>query len=1034
MDSSDEEDDSVQQEGYTVYVESSEDSEPSLEGSVPGLTKRLVYEDSSDEESEESLPSYPDLSAHYLRAPVYDDTSDDESIESYMNHTGPDFQWDRTEDFDSFLEGILARIAINRNSYTRPPVLDESEEELIREMGFTGPYFDDMSDGIPPESDNDTDSDGESVSEEAGHTCLFIATHESDEDTSSDESSIESFPPLRDFPTLQETLTLATLPFEAQWRERDDSSVASEDTERSAGTISGESLQTSLDNANLRTMMTRLTKDEPQPYQEKEERRSKLKHLHELQIGLVPWEPSKGVHCIVKVILTDFSGTKQWPIHALVDTGTPFSILAKDWIKKIAREDPSYLSLFRLLLEATGNVKTTRIMGPSEPSINSAIGLKCVFGEPLGPEYDVANDTFMAFGVTDQVAGLPVPAIIGTDFLKKFKADIRLRPGDPSASCVLIKPYDGRTMSAKCMQPTQEEVLHPRTDTKVIMRKRAPCTTYSSMSDPHKKPKTLQDTGKLVIKTYRHTHPLERLGVGRVTDAAVILVNPKPKGDWVTKQARQMLTDGSISIPGGAAAYVRTNYDWDPKQEEVIFKIHPVKRLRNIEKEDHWPNMTGGVMVSIKGRCYLFVKIDNRGHDKTLVLQHNDLLGDVTPWIPPNDRDRWWRYMQDTEIMGSAREEAAKARNTSDEDTAAGWGEIQQELPEEEDNASRATTRHWDSDEENRPPQDNTEPPVASVDVTMEDVTPDNTARSTMTSSPSPLVLRDQTTEEHIPPSQEAMETGEDSRPKVCVTTAPEPNEEASVSTEASESTDEPDDSGEPRETLEFNMSLTERQINLSSLSRPVGRSRSSRRKHRKAYCAFLSFIRVHQSRMEQKFRQIATTEMLPHLLFPIGHRSPGQSWRTLATIRALLDTGSGLNIGYLPYWLSVFNKYPELVREFGKLSDDERDKLTVNGIDRNGEGTSCTHYIVLKTPFTDNGKEVDLRIALTEGLSCNLIFGLPFIVKAKMAINMWEKFVVSSVFQTTFPLYYHPPELRNSVTAQDGTPLALTATKRTDE
>jgi hypothetical protein len=75
-----------------------------------------------------------------------------------------------------------------------------------------------------------------------------------------------------------------------------------------------------------------------------------------------------------------------------------------------------------------------------------------------------------------------------------------------------------------------------------------------------------------------------------------------------------------------------------------------------------------------------------------------------------------------------------------------------------------------------------------------------------------------------------------------------------------------------------------------------------------------------------------------------------------------------------------------------------------------------------------DRGNEVDLRIALTEGLSCNLIFGLPFIVRAKMIINTYEKYMVSLVFQTTFPLHYHPPELRTSVVPQEGMPLALAA------
>jgi hypothetical protein len=156
-----------------------------------------------------------------------------------------------------------------------------------------------------------------------------------------------------------------------------------------------------------------------------------------------------------------------------------------------------------------------------------------------------------------------------------------------------------------------------------------------------------------------------------------------------------------------------------------------------------------------------------------------------------------------------------------------------------------------------------------------------------------------------------------------------------------------------------------------------------------------------------------------------------GQSLKTCPSVRALIDTGSGLNIGYEPYWRSVSINHPELVREFGKWSDEEENDLTIGGIDRHGESTNCTHYIVLKTPFVDMGREVDLRIALSDSLSCNLIFGIPFQIRSNMVIHTAEKYVVSSVLKTTFPLFYHPPELRETVIVQTGTPLALQAGRK---
>ena len=107
-------------------------------------------------------------------------------------------------------------------------------------------------------------------------------------------------------------------------------------------------------------------------------------------------------------------------------------------------------------------------------------------------------------------------------------------------------------------------------------------------------------------------------------------------------------------------------------------------------------------------------------------------------------------------------------------------------------------------------------------------------------------------------------------------------------------------------------------------------------------------------------------------------------------------------------------------------MDPEDHDELTVGGIDKQGQGPSCTHFIILKTPFTDKGQEVELRIALTNGLSCNLILGMPFIVKSRMVINPWEKYAFSPVFQANFQLQYHPPELRETTVAQDGTVPAL--------
>jgi hypothetical protein len=256
-----------------------------------------------------------------------------------------------------------------------------------------------------------------------------------------------------------------------------------------------------------------------------------------------------------------------------------------------------------------------------------------------------------------------------------------------------------------------------------------------------------------------------------------------------------------------------------------------------------------------------------------------------------------------------------------------------------------------------------------------------------------------------------------------------------SVSTELSGPTVSIADLSAPRNYVEWPSALNNTAFELTycadgqrfSVKRMIEQSGARTFGDRKKQ-SYLTTVKAFRAQFERRPPQVATTEMLPHILFQVGDRLPGQSLKTCPSIRALIDTGSGLNIGYEPYWRSVNSNHPEVVREFGRMEDNE---LTIGGIDKNGDGANCTHYIVLKTPFVDMGREVDLHIALTDSLSCNLIFGIPFIIKAKMVIHTAEKYVVSEVLKTTFPLFYHPPELRDSVVKQAGAPLTLAAGRR---
>jgi hypothetical protein len=182
------------------------------------------------------------------------------------------------------------------------------------------------------------------------------------------------------------------------------------------------------------------------------------------------------------------------------------------------------------------------------------------------------------------------------------------------------------------------------------------------------------------------------------------------------------------------------------------------------------------------------------------------------------------------------------------------------------------------------------------------------------------------------------------------------------------------------------------------------------------------------KARLMREPLPVPLTERLPHIRIPIGEPQPTGNWNQNPTMSGIFDTGSGLTIGRLPYWRSVADRYPELIHEFGEMSEDSNEQIRVGGIEQDGQGATCTHFISIKTPFIENGKAVKINIALTEELSCNLIFGLPLIVKAKMTAYLWEKYVTSQVFGASFPLDYHPPFHRDTVVMQVDSPIALKA------
>ena len=139
------------------------------------------------------------------------------------------------------------------------------------------------------------------------------------------------------------------------------------------------------------------------------------------------------------------------------------------------------------------------------------------------------------------------------------------------------------------------------------------------------------------------------------------------------------------------------------------------------------------------------------------------------------------------------------------------------------------------------------------------------------------------------------------------------------------------------------------------------------------------------------------------------------------AAIQGLLDSGSGLNVGYYGYWADFAERYPQYVVNFAPMDTEEHDKILVGGISKEDPASACSHFIEIITPLRNEGKPVSIRIALAQNFAATLIIGTPFLVRGRMVIHMAESYVFSNSFQKAFHIQYLVPHLRETVPNQDG-------------
>jgi hypothetical protein len=155
----------------------------------------------------------------------------------------------------------------------------------------------------------------------------------------------------------------------------------------------------------------------------------------------------------------------------------------------------------------------------------------------------------------------------------------------------------------------------------------------------------------------------------------------------------------------------------------------------------------------------------------------------------------------------------------------------------------------------------------------------------------------------------------------------------------------------------------------------------------------------------------LSISQQMPHVRFPVGDSNT-------ATVHSMVDTCAGLNLGRLPYHLSIYKTCPHLVESFVYLKDvDYLDEFSIGGVDEHGNETKVTAVITYKTPFRMSGQAVSVSFGLSESASTNTIIGLPFLRATRSAMIMTgddEEVLICQRLGTTFRVDYQVPHRSN--------------------
>lgn len=148
----------------------------------------------------------------------------------------------------------------------------------------------------------------------------------------------------------------------------------------------------------------------------------------------------------------------------------------------------------------------------------------------------------------------------------------------------------------------------------------------------------------------------------------------------------------------------------------------------------------------------------------------------------------------------------------------------------------------------------------------------------------------------------------------------------------------------------------------------------------------------------------LVVLDVLPQVHIPVG--MDGDT----VVMKALYDSGAGLNMDRCRYHEAVKAMRPDIVVQFIDFANSEYNPLAIGRVDRQAWGPDINACIIYKLPYTMQGFPATLTIGLADECIINTLVSLPFMIKAKLVHDTAERIVMSGVFGSTWQIRHERP------------------------